>query len=57
MMRLINRGSCEKQKGRLNLKTNEKKIIITKDYLELAVELDAFTEAVKVSSRIFVDLF
>ena len=24
MMRLINPGSCEKEKGRLNLKTNEK---------------------------------
>ena len=34
-----------------------KKIIITKDYLELAVELDAFAEAVEFSNRIFLDLF
>ena len=31
-----------------------KKIIITKDYLELAVELDAFTEGVEVSSWISI---
>ena len=34
-----------------------KKIIITNDYLELAVESGAFTEDVEVGSRIFVDLF